>query len=141
MSNPVTMDLVKTEATIPAPDMLIVGPKGVVHTDIVRIRVEQESTLARGTLLMSAEKEGAKVFVPCTSAGLSTAGATFAILADSTTLKTDEHADMAAYFEGDFNSSAVILPWVTDMSQHGAQVELAREPLRKHKIFLRDTHE
>mgnify|MGYP000848695868 FL=1 len=141
MSDPVTMDLVKMDAAIPAPDMLIVGPKGVVHTDIVRIRVEQEGTLARGTLLMSVEKEGAKVFVPCTSAGLSTAGATFAILADSTTLKTTEHADAAAYFEGDFNAAEVILPWVTEGTQRPAQLELAREPLRRHKIFLRDTHE
>ena len=28
MSDPVTMDLVKMDAAIPAPDMLIVGPKG-----------------------------------------------------------------------------------------------------------------
>lgn len=141
MSNPVTMDLVKTEAAIPAPDMLIVSPKGSVHADVVRVRTDQDGTLERGTLLMSAEKEGAKVFVPCTSAGLSEAGASFAILADSVTLKATEHADTAAYFEGDFNDAAVILPWVTDVSQHAAQVELAREPLRRNKIFLRNTHE
>ncbi|MDR3265027.1 MAG: hypothetical protein LBT15_03350, partial [Synergistaceae bacterium] len=66
MSNPVTLDLVTPEATIPAPDNLISGPKGVVHTDIVKVRVSDDATLARGTLLMSAVMEEEKVFVPCT---------------------------------------------------------------------------
>jgi hypothetical protein len=159
MSNPVTLDLVTPEATIPAPDNLLVGPKGAVYTDVAKVRVSADATLARGTLLMSDIVEDEKVFVPCTVAGLTPAassvdlsgdagtvdvpiseGRTFGVLADTVTLTADEHAETALYFEGDFNSNAVILPWEIDADDHGEQIELAREPLRRQKIFLRNVH-
>ena len=33
VKTPVTMELVSTDAAVPAPDMLLVGPKGAVHAD------------------------------------------------------------------------------------------------------------
>jgi hypothetical protein len=163
MSNPVTLDLITLDATIPAPDNLPVGPRGAVYTDIVKVRIEDGGTLTRGTLLMSDVMEDEKVFVPCTVAGLTPQassasavlsgnaetvninvpipdGRTFGILADTVTITADEHAETAVYFEGDFNSNAVILPWETEGDDHDEQVEFAREPLRRQKIFLRNVH-
>ena len=134
------MDLVRPEATIPAPDNLCVGPKGAVHTDIAKVRVDADATLERGTLLMSGTKDAEKVFLPCTVAGLSTSGTTFAILADTVDIPAAEHAETPLYFEGDFNAAAVVLPWETDADDHEEQVELARAALRAQKIFLRNTH-
>ena len=139
MSNPVTLDLIKNDATIPQPDNLLVGPKGAGHTDIVTIRVDADAVLKRGTLLMSGTKDSKKVFLPCTVAGLGTAES-FAILADPLEIAADEEAEMAVYFDGDFNPAAVILSWEADGDDHDEQLELAREPLRKQKIFLRNTH-
>ena len=130
VKTPVTMELVSTEAAVPAPDMLIVGPKGAVHTDVVKVAAE--GTFQRGTLLMA----GADGYVPATAAGLSTAS-DFAILADDATVGENEYIETAAYFEGDFNEDAVIFPWETDSDDHAEIVEAAREPLRKAKIFLR----
>lgn len=140
MSNPVTLDLVTPEATISASDNLCVGPKGASSTDIVKVRVETDAVLKRGTLLMSGTKDTEAVYLPCTVAGLSTAGASFAVLADPVEIGATEHAETAVYFDGDFNEAAVIFPWATDADDHGAQAELAREPLRARKIFLRNTH-
>ena len=155
MSNPVTLDLVKTEATIPAPDNLLVGPNGAVYTDIAKVRVSVDATLARGTLLMSDVIEDETVFIPCTVDGLGQASVdlsgnaeeisipgtkTFGILADTVTIAADEHVETALYFEGDFNSSAVILPWEIEGDDHDEQVEIAREVLRRQKIFLRAVH-
>jgi hypothetical protein len=70
MSNPVTLDLITPEATIPAPDNLLVGPNGAVYTDIAKVRAEEEATLVRGTLLMSDVMDDENVFVPCTVEGL-----------------------------------------------------------------------
>jgi hypothetical protein len=159
MSNPVTLDLLTLDATIPPPDNLLVGPKGAVYTDIAKVRVPADSTLLRGTLLMSDVMDSEKVFVPCTVAGLTPAAPsvdltgdeesvdipipdakTFAILADTATIAADEHADTALYFEGDFNANAVILPWETDTDDHDEQIELVRETLRRQKIFLRNVH-
>jgi hypothetical protein len=163
MSNPVTLDLIKPEAVIPAPDNLLTGPNGAVYTDIVRVRVSADATLARGTLLMSDAMEDEKVFVPCTVAGLTPQASStsvsvsgnaesvdvdvpipdakiFCVLADTVDITADEHADTAAYFEGDFNSNAVILPWETEDDDHGEQIELVREVLRRQKIFLRVVH-
>ncbi|MDR0652212.1 MAG: hypothetical protein LBG12_02785 [Synergistaceae bacterium] len=159
MSNPVTLDLVKTEATIPAPDNLLVGPNGAVYTDIARVRVAVGGTLARGTLLMSDVMADEKVFIPCTVEGLSLPASsvalsgnsetvdvpipgvkTFAILADTVDIAADEHADTALYFEGDFNSNAVILPWEEEGDDHDEQIEVTREALRRQKIFLRNVH-
>jgi hypothetical protein len=112
-----------------------------VHTDIVKVRVSDDATLARGTLLMSAVMEEEKVFVPCTVPGLSADGPnTFGILADTSTIAADEHTETGVYFEGDFNASAVILPWEAEEDDHDEQVEVAREALRRQKIFLRNVH-
>ena len=140
MSNPVTLDLIKAEGTVPAPDMLIVGPKGVVQTDIVKVRVDADTELKRGTLLMSGTKDSEAVYLPCTAAGLSATGTSFAILADTVEIPAAEHAETAIYFDGDFNAASIIFPWETDADDHAEQVELAREALRKYKIFLRNTH-
>jgi hypothetical protein len=156
MSNPVTLDLITPEATIPAPDNLLVGPKGAVSTDIVKVRVAVDSTLERGTLLMSGEMDAEKVFLPCTVEGLGgdqafsltgdeedmtvAGGKTFGILADTVTVAADEHAETAAYFEGDFNANAVVLPWEIDGDDHDEQIEIAREALRRQKIFLRNVN-
>jgi hypothetical protein len=162
MSNPVTLDLVKTEATIPAPDNLLVGPKGAVYTDIAKVRVLADATLLRGTLLMSDVMEDEKVFVPCTAAGLTQTASfsvtvsgnaetaegsvplpdarTFGILADTVDIAAGEHSETAVYFEGDFNSDAVILPWETEGDDHDEQIEIVREALRRQKIFLHSVH-
>ena len=134
VKTPVSMELVKTEGTVPAPDMLLVGPKGAVHTDIVKVAAE--GAFQRGTLLML----GADGYIPATKAGLSSASG-FAILADEVTVGENEYAEMAAYFEGDFNEEAVIFPWETDSDDHAEIVEAAREPLRAKKIFLRKVHD
>ena len=139
MSNPVTMDLIAPSVTVPAPDNLLVGPKGAENTDIVKVRVEADAVLNRGTLLMSGTKDSEAVYLPCTVAGLGTAGS-FAVLADTVEIAADEHAETAVYFGGDFNPAAVVLPWEAEGDDHGEQIELAREPLRKQKIFLRNTH-
>lgn len=131
---PVTMELVSTDATVPAPDMLLVGPKGAVHTDIVKVAAE--GNFQRGTLLMA----GADGYVPATAADLPTA-VDFAILADDATIGADEYAEVPAYFEGDFNEDAVIFLWETDSNNHAEIVEAAREPLRAKKIFLRKVHD
>ncbi|MDR1621494.1 MAG: hypothetical protein LBS00_03860 [Synergistaceae bacterium] len=163
MSNPVTLDLVTPEAAIPAPDNLLVGPHGAIHTDLAKVRMAAGGTLPRGTLLMSDVMETEKVFVPCAVDGLTLPAASiseslsgnaetlavdipipetriYGILADTVTLEADEHAETAIYFEGDFNSNAVILPWEIDGDDHEEQIELAREPLRRQKIFLRNVH-
>ena len=156
MSNPVTMNLVTMEGRVPAPDMLVAGPRGAVHTDLVTVvapeGAELPLTLKRGTLLMfgtaGSGADAATGYVPCTEAGLATAGG-FAILTDDVTIGegtqsgTSEHAETTAYFEGDFNEDAVILPWLDDDADdetRAAAIEAAREPLRKSKIFLRHVH-
>jgi hypothetical protein len=157
MSNPVTLDLVTPEATILAPDNLLVGSRGAVYTDIAKVRAAAAGTLERGTLLVDGAMDGEKVFVPCAVADLAQSSSvalsgdaeevevpsgarTYGILADTVTIEADEHAETAIYFEGDFNSNAVILPWETDADDHEEQIELARESLRRQKIFLRNVH-
>jgi hypothetical protein len=140
MSNSVTLDLIKPEATIPAPDNLLVGPRGVVYTDIVKVRVSTDATLERGTLLMSDVMEDEKVFVPCTIEGAQAPSVSLGILADTVDITVDEYAETAVYFEGDFNPNAVILPWETEDDDHDEQIEIVQEPLRRQKIFLRNVH-
>ncbi|MDR2523683.1 MAG: hypothetical protein LBC93_08310 [Synergistaceae bacterium] len=85
--------------------------------------------------------ESERVFIPCTVAGLNADGNAFGVLAD--TFTADEHADYAetaVYFEGDFNSNAVVLPWETENDDHAEQVEIARGTLRRHKLFLRTSN-
>ena len=134
VQTPVTMELISTGPVVPPPDMLIAGPKGAVHTDIVKFSAV--GTFKRGTLLMLLTGG----YAPGTKAGLSTAG-NFAILADDVTIGENEYADVAAYFEGDFNEDAVILPWVGENDDRAEELEAAREPLRKAKIFLRKVHD
>ena len=131
---PVEMQLISTDVTVPAPDMLIAGPKGAVHTDVVKVAAGGD--FERGTLLMA----GADGYVPATEAGLSSASS-FAILADDAAVGENEYAETAAYFEGDFNEDAVILPWVGESDDRSEELEAAREPLRKAKIFLRKVHD
>lgn len=144
MSDPVVLDLVTTEATIPAPDMLCVGPKGVHHTDIVKLMVKADAAVKRGTLLAlgtitSGEGESATTeaaYIPALAADLDK-GTTFVILADDAELEVGQYIEIAAYFEGDFNENAVIFAWETEEDDHAEIVETAREPLRRQKIFLR----
>ena len=140
MSNPVTLDLVTLGPVVPPPDFLIAGPGGVQHTDIVKVRVDASTELKRGTLLMVSEIAAERVFVPCTVDGLAEVDNTFGILADTMLIPANEHADIAAYFEGDFNEHAVIFPWATEADDHAEQVEIAREALRRQKIFLRKSN-
>ena len=139
MSNPAELKLVNHDATMPPPDNLCVGPGGASRIDIVKLRVNTAGTVERGTLLVSAKKDDEQVYLPCAAADLAGTG-TLAILADSFTLAADEHVEIAAYFEGDFNARAVIFPWEGEEDDHETLVELAREPLRRQKIFLRETH-
>jgi len=139
MSNPVTMNLVTTGPVVPPPDFLIAGPKGVVHTDIVKVRIAAGGEIKRGTLLMSAEIASERVYIPCTTAGLAVVGNTFGILADDVTMESGEHSETAVYFEGDFNKNAVIFPWATETDDHDEQVEIARPALRRQAIFLRNS--
>lgn len=139
MSNPAELKLVNHDATIPPPDNLCVGPGGASRTDIVRLRVNAAGTVERGTLLVSATKDTEQVFLPCAADDL-TGGGTFAILADSFTLAEDEHVEIAAYFAGDFNKRAVIFAWEGEDDDHDALAELARDPLRRQDIFLREMH-
>lgn len=135
MSTAVTRELHRIEGYVPAPDMLLLGPKGAFHTDVVKVLAS--GTVARGTLLMlgtGGDDEAA--WLPCTAEGLGTAKG-FAILADAVTIGDGEHAEAAAYFEGDFNEAEVVLPWLQEGDDREAALDLAREPLRQAKIFLR----
>ena len=159
MSNPVTLDLITQEPPLPAPDNLLTGLRGAVYTEIVRVRVSADATLVRGTLLMSDVIDDEKAFVPCTVAGLTSQASsvsvsgnaetvnvpipgakTFGILADTVMIAASEYAETAIYLGGDFNSNAVIFPWETDDDDHDEQVEIAREALRRQRIFLQKVH-
>ena len=127
---PVTLQLVRTEGTVPPPDDLIAGSKGAVYTDIVKISVAGD--FKRGTLMMA----GADGYVASTQAGLATAGG-ICILSEDITIGENEYAETPAYFEGEFNDARVIFPFEGEDDDHDAFVEAVREPLRKSKIFLR----
>jgi hypothetical protein len=140
MSDPVATQMINNDMyAVPAPDMLCVGPKGAHHTDIVRLLTDStdDVEIKRGTLLMSGTVATESGYVVATEAGLATDVA-FVILADDVTMNSGQHADIAAYFEGDFDENAVIFTWETDNDDHAEIVEAAREPLRKQKIFLRE---
>ena len=128
------VQLVKNEGTVPPPDDLIAGNKGALYIDLIKLAVE--GTFKRGTLLMA----GADGYVASTQAGLSTA-AGICILCDDITIGENEFAEVAGYFEGEFNDGRVILPFETEDDDHDALIEAIREPLRKSKIFLRHIHE
>ena len=130
----VAFERVKNEVVVPPPDNLIAGNWGAVYIDLVKFTATGE--FKRGTLLML----GTDGYVPSTQAGLSTAGG-FCILTDDVTLGENEYADTTAYFQGEFNDARVIFPFEGEDDNHVDIVELAREPLRKHKILLRHMHE
>lgn len=130
----VTLELVKTECTVPPPDDLIAGNLGTTYADIVKLSVAGE--YKRGTLLMP----GTGGYVPATQAGLSSA-TSFCILCDDVTIGENEYAETAAYFGGEFNESRVIFPFEGATDDHAAIVESARTPLRGCGIFLRNSHE
>lgn len=130
----VSLELVKDECIVPPPDNLIAVTHGSVYPDIVKITGAGE--FKRGTLLMA----GADGYVASTKAGLSTAGS-FCILCDDVTIGENEYAETAAYFQGEFNDSKVIFPFETAEDDHDELVELARDYLRRSKIFLRHLHD
>ena len=125
--------LIKDAGSAPPPDDLIASPGGAVHVDLVKISTQ--GNFKRGTLFM-ANAEG---YIPATQAGLATAN-NFCILCDNIELGENAYIEAAAYFTGDFNDAKVIFPFETESDDHDAIVELAREPLRKCKIFLRKMH-
>lgn len=127
---PVTLQLVRTEGTVPPPDDLVAGSKGAVYTDIVKVSVA--GTYKRGTLMMA----GANGYVASTQAGLATAGG-ICILSEDITIGENEYAETVAYFEGEFNDARVIFPFEGEDDDHDTIVEAVREPLRKSKLFLR----
>lgn len=131
---PVTLQLVRTEGTVPPPDELIAGSKGAVYTDIVKVSTAGD--YKRGTLMMA----GADGYVSATQAGLATA-AGICILCDDVTVGENEYAETAGYFEGEFNDARVIFPFEGENDDHDALVEAIREPLRNAKIFLRHFNE
>ena len=133
MAEAVSLELVHNDLTVPPPDNLIAGNWGTVYADLVKISAKGE--YKRGTLLMS----GSNGYVASTREGLSTADS-FCILADDVTVGDDEYAETAAYFQGEFNDARVIFPFETGEDDHQELVELAIEPLRKGKIFLRHMH-
>ena len=133
-STPATLELVKDVGTCPPPDNLIAATLGSVYPDVVKVTGTGE--LKRGTLLMA----GTDGFVPCTKDGLSTAGS-FCILCDDVTIGENEYADTAAYFQGEFHDSKIIFPFETEEDDHDELVELARDSLRRSKIFLRHMHD
>jgi hypothetical protein len=138
MSNPTEIQLITNEEPALAPDHLLVGPKGAVFADTIKLRHSADIDLARGTLIMSAVMDSENVFIPATEAALTASPVpTFAILADDAKVETATHVPTAAYFEGDFNENAVIFNWETLPADHPTIVEAAREPLRRQKIFLR----
>ena len=130
-ATPVALELVKTEAIIPAPDSLIAGPNGIKYVDTEMIKTAGE--FKRGTLFMSTS--GGE-FAPVTKAGLSTAKE-LAILCDDITVGENEMVCAALYFGGDFNGARVILPWETEESDHDAEIEEVKPYLRAQGIFLR----
>ena len=59
----------------------------------------------------------------------------YCILADDVSISENEYADIAAYFEGDFNEERVIFPFETEEDTHSEMIELVREQLREHTIY------
>ncbi len=130
MADQVSLELVKDECTVPPPDNLIAVNFGAVYPDIVKITGAGE--YKRGTLMMA----GSDGYVASTRAGIPTA-AGFCILCDDVTIGENEYAETAAYFQGEFNDSKIIFPFETETDDHDELVELARDYLRRNKIFMR----
>ena len=130
----VEFQLIKDAGAAPPPDNLIASPGGAVHIDLVKISTQ--GNFKRGTLLMA----GADGYVPGNPAGLTSTN-NFCILCDNIEIGENAYIETAAYFDRDFHDEKVIFPFETESDDHDAIVELAREPLRKCKIFLRKMHE
>ncbi|MBR0203566.1 MAG: hypothetical protein IJQ56_04280 [Synergistaceae bacterium] len=135
MADQVSLELVKDECTVPPPDNLIAVNWGSVYPDVVKVASQGE--FKRGTLLMG---DGAGNFIASTKAGLTSAN-TFCILCDDVTIGENQYAESAAYFQGEFNDSKVIFPFETAEDDHDELIELARDNLRRSKIFLRHLHD
>lgn len=135
MADQVSLELVKDECTVPPPDNLIAVNWGSVYPDIVKVTSQGE--FKRGTLLMT---DGAGNYIASTKAGLTSANS-FCILCDNVTIGENEYAETAAYFQGEFNDSKVIFPFETEEDDHDELIELARDNLRRSKIFLRHLHD
>ncbi|MBQ6773817.1 MAG: hypothetical protein IJP48_07135 [Synergistaceae bacterium] len=135
MADQVSLELVKDECTVPPPDNLIAVNWGSVYPDVVKVASQGE--FKRGTLLMG---DVAGNFIASTKAGLTSAN-TFCILCDDVTIGENQYAETAAYFQGEFNDSKVIFPFETAEDDHDELIELARDNLRRSKIFLRHLHD
>ena len=135
MADQVSLELIKDECTVPPPDNLIAVNWGSVYPDVVKVASQGE--FKRGTLLMG---DVAGNFIASTKAGLTSAN-TFCILCDDVTIGENQYAETAAYFQGEFNDSKVIFPFETAEDDHDELIELARDNLRRSKIFLRHLHD
>ncbi len=133
MGEAVSFELVHNDLTVPPPDNLIAGNLGAAYVDVIKVSAKGE--YKRGTLLMS----GSDGYVAATKEGLPTAGS-ICILTDDVAVGEDEYADTTAYFQGEFNDARVIFPFEGEEDSHEELVELVREPLIRHKIFLRHMH-
>ena len=109
------------------PDELV---QGWVTQDMIELVASGEHK--RGELLMSGENG----FIPATSAGLGSAEE-ICILAATRDIPEGQKAAVYAYFSGTFKASSVILPYETEEDDHEEQIELVRETLRQHKIFVK----
>ena len=110
-----------------SPDELV---QGWVTQDMIELVASGEHK--RGELLMTGEGG----FIPATSAGLSSAKEV-CILASTRDIPEGQKAAVYAYFSGTFKASSVILPYETEADDHEEQIELVRETLRQHKIFVK----
>ena len=133
---PITLELVKTEAIVPAPDSLVSAPNGITYAEVVKI--ESEGEFKRGTVFMRVS--GSTNFVPATAEGLATAKE-IAILCDDIEIDKNEYAECVAYFKGDFNANKVILPYESDSDSHEELIEAVKPYLRSQGIYLREMKE
>ncbi len=129
---PITLELVKTEAAVPAPDSLAAAPNGITYAE--PIKIEAEGEFKRGTVFMRTS-DGTN-FIAATAAGLATAKE-IVILCDDITIGENEYAECVAYFKGDFNANRVILPYESESDSHEELIEAIKPLLRPHGIYLR----
>ena len=121
---PITLELVKTEAVVPAPDSLAAAPNGITYAEPIKIEVEGE--FKRGTVFMRAS-DGAN-FIAATAAGLATAKE-IVILCDDITVGENEYTECVA--------NRVILPYESESDSHEELIEAIKPLLRPHGIYLR----
>ena len=110
-----------------SPDELV---QGWVTQDMIELVASGEHK--RGELLMTGEGG----FIPATLEKLSSAKE-ICILSSTRDIPEGQKAAVYAYFSGTFKASSVILPYETEEDDHEEQIELVREVLRQHKIFVK----